>query len=60
MMLRWMVERVETDFFSYSKDPVLQVLVHDDWLDIPTEIVINDKRTPDPKPNLPDYPITAL
>ena len=68
MMLRWYVERIETDYFAYNKDPVLQVYVSGDWLDIPTEIVVNDKRTKETDvstsvqmslPQMPAYPYTT-
>ncbi len=59
MMFRWMVEQIETDFFSYKKDPVLQIYVSGDWFDIPTEVIVNDKRAPDPKFDIPEYPITV-
>jgi hypothetical protein len=46
MTLRWVVERVETDYFAYNKDPILQYIDNSgNWHTVPTKVIKIDKTT---------------
>lgn len=74
MNLRFLKEKVVTEYWSYCKDPVLQININGEWVAVPIVEEVNDQRKQEnvsdptiqlievdkvPMPSLPKYPNTS-